>query len=111
MQEGNIKDGGEYEFDLCRRGQQGSTPDICKDTVTAKHLVNTHTHTLKTQKKSSSAIFFPFCVVCLVPPSDPETYIHSAYTVNEIKASRLCLLHSETHKHKVTDEHEWVRNE
>lgn len=42
-QEGNIKDGGEYEFDLCRRGQHGSTPDICKDTVTTKHLINTHT--------------------------------------------------------------------
>lgn len=96
-QGGNIKDGGEYEFDLCRRGQQGSTPDICKDTVTTKHLINTHT--LKTRKKSLSAIFFAFCMACLVPPSDPDTYIHSAYTVNKIKASRLCLLHSGTHKH------------
>lgn len=34
----NIKEKREYEFDLCRRGQQRLTPDICKDTVTPKHL-------------------------------------------------------------------------
>lgn len=35
---GTSKTNGEYEFDLCRIVQQGLTPDICKDTVTQKHL-------------------------------------------------------------------------
>lgn len=38
----HIKEEGDYEFDLCKRGQQVLTPDICKDTVTTKHF-NKHT--------------------------------------------------------------------
>lgn len=35
---GDIKEEGEYEFDLCRKGRQDLTSDICKDTVVGKHL-------------------------------------------------------------------------
>lgn len=35
---GDIKEEGEYELDLCRKGRQGLTSDICKDAVVRKRL-------------------------------------------------------------------------
>lgn len=55
----NIKaEHGEYEFDLCRKGQQGLTFDMCKDTVAPKPLINTHTHCYKAVSRHFHSLVF-----------------------------------------------------
>lgn len=45
------------------------------------------------------SVLHGFLCIFICPLSHPNTYIHSANTVNKVKAGRLCLFYPETHTH------------
>lgn len=105
----NIKDEGEYGFDLCRIEKQGLTPDICKDVVTL--LINTSIEA-HTPREGLSAVFgflFSLCPACfasgLYLSSVSSTHIHPLGSDNKIASFVFFIL---KFTHHFTDKHVWI---